>query len=100
MNKNLLTISTSEYRPCLVEIEGNYNKAFFHKWDEQATIASCGPVKRTKGIVELEDGSILNVLPSQIRFIDDPGFDEHAFDEALKDAKSNGKGARGGVCLD
>lgn len=102
MNKNVLTMSTSEYRPCLVEIEGNYNKAFFHRWDEQATIGICGPIKRTKGIVELEDGSILNVLPTQIRFIDDPGFDEYAFDEVLdevlKEAKA--KSARGEVCLD
>ena len=55
-----------ELRPCLVKSGYTENKALFHMWEQR----TCGDVSRVLGIVELEDGSVINVAPYQIQFID------------------------------
>ena len=53
-----------EYRPCIM------HKAIFHTWN---TFTG-------KGIVEYEDGTIHEVEPTQIRFVDN-AMSEYAFPE-------------------
>lgn len=64
-----------EYRPCMV----GDRRALFHGWEEKAwTVpdglaagsAPGGQVKMSVAIVEYEDGSVDEVAPLQIRFID------------------------------
>lgn len=69
------TVTTAEYRPCYADGK----KALFHRWTEEAeilqpSIMKGGPVggqlKTTFAIVEYEDGTIAEVEPQKIRFID------------------------------
>ena len=71
--KSTITLTKSEYRPCYV---GN-KKALFHMWEDISSIHIAmlkgdvsGQIKRTFGIVEYEDGTIDEVIPSKIRFIE------------------------------
>lgn len=68
-------------RPCLVGCDDDAEKALFHCWSNRAYIiepsmlvGGCpgGQVWNTYGIVELEDGSVVEVPPGNIRFLDNP----------------------------
>lgn len=68
-------ISNSEYRICVVDGK----KALFHRWHEFCNVvgaspmvggAPAGQIKYTLGTVEFEDGSIEEVAPHKIRFMD------------------------------
>ena len=70
-----ITISTSEYRPCLVDGK----KALFHRWSDKSKVvepspmiggAPGGTVRYTVAIVEMEDGQVIEVGPQLIKFID------------------------------
>lgn len=54
-----------ELRPCIVYRVKRRYKAFFHKFIDRA--------KGTFALVELENGLIIEVEPSRIRFIDTAG---------------------------
>lgn len=81
MAKNSEIIVRHELRPCMVAIRkgGEEKKAFFHCWNHWAQTvpasmlrggAPAGQHAETYGIVEFEDGTITNVYPQQIRFLD------------------------------
>lgn len=66
-----------EVRPCIV----NECKALFHRWSEHADVIgpsllkgghNGGEVRYTVAIVEFEDGSVAEVWPRDIRFLDHP----------------------------
>lgn len=69
------TASAPELRPCIVE----EMKGLFHKWIERSEVVapsplvgghSGGEVRWTAAIVEFEDGSVSEVMPHSIRFLD------------------------------
>lgn len=72
--KPVATIKTADdLRPCIVD-EKN---ALFHRWENFQTVVEASPlvgghlagqISYTLGIVELEDGRILKVMPKKIRF--------------------------------
>lgn len=74
-------------RPCLFKDK----KALFHRWDEvsqavEAGIAigshPAGWLKYTLAIIELEDGKIVEVSPTLIKFLDsDEMFSKYCFEE-------------------
>lgn len=52
-------------RPCYISIEkGKKEKALFHGW----SFASGSVIAYSTGIVELEDGRVIEVMPSSITF--------------------------------
>lgn len=57
-----LTITKSEYRPCVVDRK----RAMFHRWE---SLVEHG-IKQTAAIIEYEDGAVDEVLPYKIRFLD------------------------------
>lgn len=67
-------------RPCFVGgVDSMEEKALFHCWSNRAyvinpslLVGGCpgGQVWNTYGVVELEDGSVVEVPPCNIRFID------------------------------
>ena len=62
-----------DYRPCYVRMgNGEWKKGMFHGW---------GINNGTVGIVEDTKGRVRYVYPGRIRFADDPGFDEWAWDD-------------------
>ena len=72
-----ITVKYSEYRPCIV----NEKKALFHRWEDISQIVPPSPMvgghhggenKSVAGIVEFEDGTIREVYPYNIRFVDNP----------------------------
>lgn len=80
-----ITIKTIDYRTCLVKGK----KALFHKWNEFSNVvapgiavgsAPGGQIKYTLGLVEYEDGTVEEVLPHSIKFIDNK-IKEYAFKE-------------------
>ena len=71
----LITITNSEHRTCIVDGK----KALFHRWHEfcqvvEAGIAigshPAGQIKYTLGTVEFMDGTIHEVAPHKIQFVD------------------------------
>lgn len=63
-------------RPCIIE---NKKKGLFHCWEEKSQpvaagisigSAPAGQLAYTLGIVELEDGSVIECFPYKIRFLD------------------------------
>lgn len=73
--EGLISISNSEYRPCIVDGK----KAVFHRWHEFCNVveaspliggAPAGQIKYTLGTVEFEDGTIKEVAPHNIKFAD------------------------------
>lgn len=71
----LISFSNSEYRPCIV----HGKKAVFHRWHEFCNVveaspliggAPAGQIKYTLGTVEFEDGTIAEVNPREIKFVD------------------------------
>ena len=109
-----------DYRPCMVHIPakvkhkrntstnpGEYIiespeceiKALFHCWDYHSELYdaspligghSAGQVSGTFGIVEYEDGTVHEVLPTQIRFVDRE-IKNYAFCVDEKELKEDGK---------
>lgn len=68
-----LTITHSEYRPCIVKGK----KGLFHRWSDIANYlrpakgrAYGQQVKHTMAIVEFDDGTLKEVSPYAIKFID------------------------------
>lgn len=68
-----------ELRPCVVKIETGETRGFFHCWEHISEIIEPSPLKgghsggvisATVGLVELDDGSIIKVYPTSLRFID------------------------------
>lgn len=69
----------NKLRPCYVIRNGKKEKALFHTLDFNSTVIepslmigghSGGVIAYTMGIVELEDGAIIKVMPENITFID------------------------------
>lgn len=78
-----ITIETGEYRPCLVDGK----KALFHRWEDKSKIVEPsvmvgghggGVLKYTVAIVEYENGSVAEVFPNYIKFVDGK-INEYAF---------------------
>lgn len=68
-----VAITTSDYRPCSVD----GIKAIFHRWAEKSWVVppsplvgghSGGTVRGVFAIVEMEDGTVREVEPTQIKF--------------------------------
>lgn len=68
-----------EKRPCMIMMSGKEQKALFHSWADRAELVGgsplmgghpAGQLRTTVGIVELEDGTVTEVYPNQIRFLD------------------------------
>lgn len=86
--ENYITLRTIDYRPCYVTIDdGSPKKGLFHKWIEKAKPirpSFAKPIRPsfaipydhggqywdTVGLVELENGQIIEVPVSSIRFAD------------------------------
>lgn len=64
-------------RPCFVSIMGKQEKGLFFDFVERQSydFAANVPIKRTFALVEMEDGSVKEVLPDVIQFIDGGDFD-------------------------
>ena len=76
-------------RPCIVTQNGEEKKALFHMWENFAKpvaadlyIGGCpvGQMSMIFGLVEYEDGTMGEVNPSQIRFVDNK-IKDYAFEE-------------------
>ena len=77
MSIKLETDKYAELRPCYVRIAGKIDKpGFFHCW---------GMNNGTVGLVEDEQGKIHTVAPWRIRFLDDPGWGEYAWEHLDSD---------------
>lgn len=68
-----------ELRPCIIKIEVGEVRGIFHCWEHISEIIEPSPLKgghsggvvaATVGLVELDDGSIIKVYPTSIRFVD------------------------------
>lgn len=92
--KIIFGLTSNEYRPCFVNISdrrgiNEKKKALFHKWTyEQEPVESgvmkgshpAGQLSTTQGIVEMEDGQVLMVMPYLIQFADGQDvFDQFAW---------------------
>lgn len=67
-------------RPCIVYGEPNVlctRRGFFHMWNIGLNDKQ---VPSAVGLVEFEDGTIREVPPSFIHFIDTPNFDSYVWD--------------------
>jgi len=71
-----IQVTSNEYRPCCVDKD---KRALFHRWENRADVCGASPmvgghcagqISFVQGIVELEDGSMLQVSPSRIQFLD------------------------------
>ena len=69
-----LTITNSEYRPCVVDEK----RAMFHRWEQRADVVDASPLRGghpggqywiTLGIVEYEDGSMDEISPEKSDFL-------------------------------
>lgn len=69
----------TELRPCIVNFKDGEKKALFHRWEDRAyTIGEsalrgghvAGQIWSVLGIVEMENGKIIEVYPNTIRFLD------------------------------
>lgn len=75
-------------RPCYILSKNEKKKALFHCWSHISDVVGASPmvgghpggtVAYPVGIVELEDGSVKEVEPTYIVFIDSP-FVDYAWD--------------------
>ena len=83
-----LTITNSEYRPCVVDEK----RAMFHRWEQRADVVDASPLRGghpggqywiTLGIVDYEDGSMDEISPRKIRFLDSKGlFAQYQFENS------------------
>lgn len=76
-------------RPCIVTQNGEEKKALFHMWEKFCKaccsglyIGGCpeGQMSMIFGLVEYNDGTMGEVNPSQIRFVDNK-IKDYAFEE-------------------
>lgn len=76
-------------RPCIVKQNGKEKKALFHMWNNFAKPVAAdvyaggcpeGQISIVFGIVEYEDGSVDEVRPAQIQFVDNK-IKGYAFEE-------------------
>lgn len=68
---------SSKLRPCYVQVRlSKIEKALFHCWSPNGTHLTEGTV----GIVELEDGCVIEAKPVSIKFIDNI-FQDYCWDE-------------------
>lgn len=76
-------------RPCIVKQNGEEKKALFHMWNNFAKPVAAdvyaggcpeGQISIVFGIVEYKDGSVDEVRPAQIRFVDNK-IKGYAFEE-------------------
>ena len=77
-------------RPCYVSIEkGKKEKALFHCWSFKSTVVEPsimvgghpgGVIAYSTGIVELEDGRVIEVMPTSIAFYKGI-FNDYCWDE-------------------
>ncbi len=76
-------------RPCIVTQNGEEKKVLFHMWENFAKPVAAdvyaggcpeGQISIVFGIVEYEDGSVDEVRPAQIRFVDNK-IKGYAFEE-------------------
>lgn len=89
-----ITIESSEYRPCMVEGK----KALFHKWEDKSEVVrpsairgghNGGELRATFAIIEYEDGSIAEVFPHKLKFLNSKSlFSRYCF-QRLGDVTSN-----------
>lgn len=63
-------------RPCYISIESKKEKALFHSW----TCDGVGFIPHITGIVELENGRVIEVIPSNITFCTGM-FNDYCWDE-------------------
>lgn len=61
-------IVENKLRPCIVI----GRRGLFHKWEDKVDLGShtTGEKRYTVGIVELEDGSVIQAYPREIKFVD------------------------------
>lgn len=80
----------SQLRPCYVD----GTKALFHCWGQHRRVVEPSPmigggpggtVSYTLGIVEFGDGTVKQVFPEKIKFIDN-AFDEYYWEDQLKNS--------------
>lgn len=64
-------------RPCIVNKNNEEKKALFHMWEAKSVAADLyiggrpdGQISMVLGLVEYEDGTVDEVEPRQIRFVD------------------------------
>ena len=60
----------TDLRPCRVTFNKNTYNALFHMWYQFSDCRGDRRISQMYGIVELEGGRIVEVLPRQITFID------------------------------
>lgn len=70
----------TKLRPCYISIKkGKKEKALFHCWNFMSNVIEPslmigghpgGTIAYTTGIVELEDGRVLEVMPTNITFVE------------------------------
>ena len=91
---NTVILQTIEYRPC----EVNGKKALFHKWNTFCGViepspmiggAPGGQIQYTMGLVEFADGTIKEVGPASIHFLDNK-IAEYRFPDSEAENESNG----------
>lgn len=84
--EGIINIRTAEYRRC--EVDGQ--TALFHRWNEYSRPvepspmiggAPGGQVSYTLGLIEREDGTVDEVVPQKIRFLDTVAKMEEASEE-------------------
>jgi len=80
-------------RPCIVTQNGEEKKALFHMWENFAKpvaadlcIGDCseGQMSMIFGLVEYEDGSMDEVRPARIQFVDNK-IKDYVFEDAKED---------------
>lgn len=73
--ESTITVTGSEYRPCIVSEQ----RALFHRWENKTQIVPPSPkagghgggvLHFVMGIVENESGEVEEVMPYEIRFVD------------------------------
>ena len=71
-----IVVTGNEYRPCFVD---KTRRALFHRWVKREDVCGAslmvgghgaGQISFVQGIVELENGDVLEVSPHRIQFVD------------------------------
>lgn len=81
---------TDRHRPCLYRGEKGLYKAIFHRWVEERQLVDASPfqgghpggcIAATFALIETENGTMREVAPDKIQFIDHSEFAEYAWGE-------------------
>lgn len=82
----------TKLRPCYISVKkGKKEKALFHGWNFVSNVVEPSPmigghpggtIAYSTGIVELEDGRVVEVLPTNITFVKGK-FNDYCWDENL-----------------